>query len=90
MKKEATKQIETKVTLPEVMAKYGGMFSIETKSGFAHLKFVDGEMVVTWLNDEGYVDEDGQEIPFADIERVANFMRELKELRLAEYERTTK
>ena len=89
MKKEASKKVEIKTTLPEVMEKYGGIFSIETKNGFAHLKFVDGEMVVTWLNDEGYVEEDGQEVPFNDIERVANFMREMKELRLAEYEKVT-
>lgn len=86
MKKEVSKKVETpKVTLPQVMEKYGGMFSIELKNGFAHLKFVDGEMVVTWLNEEGYVEEEGQDIPFVDIERVANFMREMKELRLPEY-----
>lgn len=88
MKKEAPKIVEQKETLPEVMNRYGGMFSIETKSGFAHLKFeADGEMYVTWLNDEGYVEEDGQNIPFKDIERVANFMREMKELRLPDYQR---
>lgn len=86
MKKEAPKHIEIKQTLTQVMSKYGGIFSIELKDGFAHLKFEeDGEMYVTWLNDEGYVAEDGQNIPFKDIERVANFMREMKELRLADY-----
>lgn len=85
MKKEAPKIEKPKITLPQVMEKYGGIFSIELKTGFAHLKFVDGEMVVTWLNDEGYVKEDGQQIPYADIEVVANFMREMKELKLPEY-----
>ncbi len=88
MKKEVSKKVEIKTTLPQVMEKYGGMFSIDLKNGFAHLKFVDGEMVVTCLNDEGYVQEDGQDIPFIDIERVANFMREMKELKLPEYIKT--
>lgn len=86
MKKEAPKQVVNKTTLAQVMTKYGGMFSIDLSNGFAHLKFQeDGEMYVTWLNDEGYVEEDGQDVPFKDIERVANFMREMKELRLQDY-----
>lgn len=88
MKKEAPKTVAPKETLAQVMSKYGGMFSIELASGFAHLKFEeDGELYVTWLNDEGYVEEDGQNIPFKDIERVASFMREMKELRLSEYKK---
>ncbi len=87
MKKEATQIKEKTVTLPEVMEKYGGVFSIELREGFAHLKFVNGEMVVTWLNAEGYGEEDGNETSFKDIERVANFMREMTELRLPEYQK---
>lgn len=88
MAKEAPKQVVKKVSLPEVMEKYGAMFSIDVPNGFAHLKFTDGEMHVTWLNDEGYVDEDGQEISFKAIETVANFMREMKEMRLSDYEKS--
>lgn len=89
MNKEAPKVIEKKVSLPEVMEEYGAMFSINVPDGFAHLKFVDGKMVVTWLNEEGYVDEDGQEISIESIETVANFMREMKEMRLADYQKPT-
>lgn len=87
MTKEVPKKIEVKTTLPEVMAKYGGMFTIEIKSGFAHLRFINDELFVMWLNDEGVVEEEGHEVPFRDIEIVANFMREMKELRLLEYEK---
>ena len=72
------------------MEKYGAMFSIDIPDGFAHLKFTNGELHVSWLNDEGYVEEDGQEISFKAIETVANFMREMKEMRLPEYEKSTK
>lgn len=88
MKKEASKNTQEKVTLPQVMEKYGAIFSLNTSSGFAHLSFKeDGEMYVTWLNDEGSVEEDGHEVPFKDIEIVANFMREMKEMRLSEYQK---
>ena len=87
MKKEAPKTVEKIVTLPEVMERYGAMFSIDVPNGFAHLKFTDGEMHVTCLNDEGYVDEDGQEISFRAIETVANFMREMTAMRLPEYQK---
>ena len=71
--------------LPQVMEKYGCVFSIELSNGFAHLKFIGNEMFVTWLDSEGYLEEERQDIPFADIERVANFMREMKELRLPDH-----
>lgn len=88
MKKEAPKVIEKKTTLPEVLLKYEAKFSIATKTGFAHIGFEeDGEMYVEGLNDESYFQEDGNHIPFADIEIVADFMRAMKELRLAEYEK---
>jgi hypothetical protein len=87
MKKEISKNI--KETLPQVMEKYGGVFSIELggMSGFAHLKFINNDLHVTFLNDEGMVQEEGIDIPYTDIERVANFMREMKELRLSEYQK---
>lgn len=87
MKREITKNIKKIETLPQIMEKYGGVFSIELAEGFAHLKFVDGEMYVTWLNSEGYTEEDGSQVSFKDIECVANFMREMKELKLPEYQK---
>lgn len=86
MKKEAPKN-KKKVMLPEVMEKYGAVFSIDLESGFAHLKYEQSEMIVTWLNEDGYTEEEGHETPFKDVERVANFMREMKELRLDEYKK---
>ena len=88
MKKETSKVVEKKTTLPEVLNKYGAKFSLETKTGFAHIGFEEnGEMYVEWLTDEGYVEEDGNHVPLADIEIVADFMRAMKELRLPEYEK---
>lgn len=86
MKKEVSKIVEKKVSLPEVMQKYSAYFSLEINHGFAHIKFEeDGKMYVEWLNEEGYLEEDDNHTSFEDIEIVANFMREMKELRLPEY-----
>lgn len=91
MKKEVSKVIEKKATIVDIMEKYGAIFSIQLSDGFAHLSFRDnGEMYVTLLNDEGYVEEEGQPLPFTSIEKVTNFMREMKELRLPEYQKTSK
>lgn len=89
MKKEIAKPVERKVTLPEVMAKYDAYFSIALNDGFAHIKFDDGKMYVEWLNDEGMMEEEGNRTELVDIERVATFMREMKELRLDEYSKKT-
>lgn len=84
MKKEVSKT--TKTMLPEVMKKFNAFFSIELSSGFAHIKIEEGgEMYVEWLNEDGYMKEEDNHTPFKDIERVANFMREMKELRLSDY-----
>jgi hypothetical protein len=83
--KEAQKVVEKKVSLPEVMAKYDAYFSISLNEGFAHIKFEDGKMYVEWLTDEGFVQEDCNRTELHDIERVANFMREMKDLRLEDY-----
>lgn len=85
MKKETTKVVEKKVTLPEVMAKYDAYFSVALKDGFAHIKFEDGKMYVEWLNDEGYVEEEQNRTELDDIVRVADFMKEMKDLRLEDY-----
>jgi len=86
MSREAPKQVKSTETIASVMQRYGGVFSIDLASGFAHMKFQeDGEMYITWLNEDGYVEEDGHEVPFKDIERVANFMKEMKALRLSDY-----
>jgi len=85
MKKETAKVVENKVTLPEVMAKYDAYFSIALNDGFAHIKFEDGKMYVEWLNDEGYVEEEQNRTELDDIVRVADFMKEMKDLRLEDY-----
>lgn len=89
MKKEASKVEVQKITLPEVLKKYGAYFSLEVSDGFAHIKIEEGgKMYVEWLNDEGYLREEENYIAFENIERVANFMREMKDLRLDEYSKT--
>lgn len=89
MKKETSKVIEKKVVLPEVMKKYGAYFSLELSDGFAHIKIEeDGKMYVEWLNDEGYMREDENYTSLEDIERVANFMREMKDLKLESYSKS--
>ena len=89
MKKEASKQPE-KISLPQVMSKHAAYFSIELSKGFAHIKIEnDGEMYVQWLNDEGYYQEDDNYTPLKDIERVADFMRAMKQLKLENYKLPT-
>lgn len=88
MKKEATKPVEQKETISDVMSRYEASFSISLSDGFAHIKFIDQKMYVTWLNDEGYIEDEGQDVPLDDIERIANFMRDLKALKLTDYEKT--
>lgn len=91
MKKETSKVLENKKeTLPSVMARYDAYFSLSLREGFAHIKFEDGKMYVEWLNDEGMMEEDGNRTELEDIERVAKFMREMKELQLEDYSRITK
>jgi hypothetical protein len=86
MRKEAEKIIEKKTSLPEVMKKYGAYFSLEVSEGYAHIKIEeDGKMYVEWLTDEGYMVEGETRTPFEDIEIVANFMREMKDLKLTDY-----
>lgn len=87
MKKETAKPIERRETLPEVMSKYDAYFSLALDEGFAHIKFEGGKMYVEWLNDEGYFEEEGTRTELRDIERVADFMRDMKALRLEEYTR---
>jgi hypothetical protein len=86
MKKEVSNKIDPKkVTLPEVMEKYGCMFSLELKEGWAHIKFIDKEMYVSWLNEEGYEVDNDNQISIKDIQRVADFMRDMEALKLPEY-----
>jgi len=88
MKKEISKEpAKPRKTFVNVLAKYNAAFSIELRSGFAHINFnPDGDMYVEWLNEEGYSYEEGHQVPIQDIERVADLMRELKELRLNDYQ----
>jgi hypothetical protein len=85
MRKESAKVEEKKESLPEVMAKYDAYFSLSLMDGFAHIKFEDGKMYVEWLNDEGYYEEETNRTELADIERVADFMRDMKALKLEDY-----
>lgn len=86
MKKEASKVEERKENISDVMSRYDASFSISLREGFAHITFKEQKMYVTWLNDEGCVSEwDDHETPMEDIERVADFMRDLKALQLDEY-----
>jgi hypothetical protein len=90
MKKETSKAQEQKTEyLPDVMRKYDAYFSISLNEGFAHVKFEGGKMYVEWLNDEGMMEEEGTRTELEDIERVANFMREMKDLRLQDYSKKT-
>lgn len=85
MKKEAPKIAEKKETISDVMNKYEASFSISLANGFAHIKFHDKKMYATWLTEDGYVEDEGQDIPLEDIERIADFMRALKALRLEDF-----
>ena len=87
MKKEVSKPVEKKENISDIMAKYEASFSISLSEGFAHIKFREQKMYVTWLNEDGYVEDDGQEVPLEDIERVASFMAALKELKLTDFQR---
>jgi len=88
MRKEPAKIFEKKETISDVMRQYEASFSISLSDGFAHIKYIDQKMYVTWLNDDGYVQDEGQDVPFDDIERIANFMRDLQALRLTDYVKT--
>lgn len=87
MKKEVSKVEEKKNTISDVMKKYGAYFSLEISDGFAHIKIEEsGKMFVEWLNEDGYLREEENYISFENIEKVANFMREMKALKLENYQ----
>ena len=87
MKKEVPKIEEKKESLSDVMKRYDAFLSVELSDGFAHVRYEDDNMVVRFLNDEGYYVEgcEGSPINFKDIERVSNFMRDMAALRLDEF-----
>ena len=87
MKKEVSKIIkEKKTSLPEVMQKYSAYFLIEVEDGFAHIKIGGGgKMFVGWFDEDGYLREEENYISFNNIQKVADFMREMKELKLENY-----
>ena len=74
-----------KKSLPEVMGSYKAVFSIPLSEGWANIGFNEkSEMTVELLNEDGY-GNGGGEYKLADLDKVTNFMREMKELRLGEY-----
>ncbi len=73
-----------KETLAEIFNKNNAVISMSTKDGYANIDFVDGKIVVKFLNDEGYQGED-LELDINDIQKVAKFMEDLKSLRLEEW-----
>lgn len=73
-----------KETLPEIFNRNNAIISIPTKKGYANIDFVESQIVVKFLNEEGYQDEE-QELNIEDVQKVAKFMEDLKSLRLNEW-----
>lgn len=71
--------------LPEIMKEYDAVFSLNTSDGFANISFNEkGEVFVKFLNSDGYVSEDSEQ-RLGDIQKVAKFMEEMRNLRLQDY-----
>lgn len=75
---------KTRETLPEIFNRNNAVIAVPTKDGYANIDFVSGEIVVKFLNEEGYQDEE-LELNIKDIQKVAKFMEDLKSLRLEEW-----
>lgn len=71
-------------TLPTIFKRNNAVISMSTKDGYANIDFVDGKIVVKFLNEEGYQDED-LELDIEDIQKVSKFMEDLKSLKLEEW-----
>ena len=85
MKKETNKIIERGETISDVMKKHNAVFSITLEEGFAHIGFEENEMYVEWLNEEGYQETEGTRTGLKDVVKIAEFMRDLKSLKLENY-----
>jgi hypothetical protein len=78
---------QPKKTLAEVMKQYRVVFSISLSDGWANISFNDkGETTVQFLNEDGYAGEDSEQ-SLADVQKVAEFMGEMRELHLKDYEK---
>jgi hypothetical protein len=78
---------QSKKTLPEVMKQYRVVFSLSLSGGWANISFDDkGDAKVQFLNEEGYAAEDTEQ-SLADIQKVAEFMGEMRGLHLKDYEK---
>lgn len=78
---------QPKKTLGEVMKQYRVVFSLSLSDGWANISFDDkGEAKVQFLNEDGYAAEDSEQ-SLADVQRVAGFMNEMRELHLKDYEK---
>jgi hypothetical protein len=76
---------DKKKYLPTVMKENGAVFSLTLSDGFANISFDDkGDASVEFLNEEGY---NGSDISFrmTDIQKVARFMEEMRDLRLQDF-----
>lgn len=73
-----------KETLPEIFNRNNAVIAIPTKDGYANIDFIGGEIVVKFLNEEGYQDEE-LELNIKDIQKVAKFMEDLKSLKLQDW-----
>lgn len=80
------KQEEKKKTLGEVMREFRATFTVPFKDGFGSISFSDeNELVVEFLNEEGYHFDGATPIALKDLHTITSFMAAMKALRLEEY-----
>jgi hypothetical protein len=67
------------------MKEYDAVFSLTTSDGFANISFNEkGEIFVKFLDDEGYASEDSEQ-RLADVQKVARFMEEMRNMHLQDF-----
>lgn len=89
------KEVEKKETMSEFMKRFDAVFSLSVREGWANVCFekeYNGEIVmkVRFFDDEGrsLQDEDGDGgVPIETLEKVANFLKGLKEMQFTETQR---
>jgi hypothetical protein len=85
MKKKT--EIEEKKSIGDVMKQFNATLTVPFKDGFASISFSDtNELVVEFLNDEGYHYNGETPIALNDLNKVTEFMKEMRNLRLKDYE----
>jgi hypothetical protein len=76
-----------KKNMAQVMKENDAVFSLSLSDGFANIEFDEkGESIVQFLDEEGRPNDEGYQ-KLQDVEKVARFMCELRELRLKDYEK---